>query len=312
MFLSHNNIEFTNRSFVKYVRVIIFCLSVVYINSCTPDNTINPAQYEIYISISSDQTPAVSPDGEWIAYYHKNLESPENPDYPTGLYIMSINGNNRRLLIKGSHFQPAWSPDGKWIVFSSDGVIQIINFSGDSIRTYQGLNDLPFYSPDWSSDGKSIIISAPITEAGGVYTITPDFSETTHLLKPLENNGMYASYSRDDKKIVYEKGGQSLSSVEIFILELSSMAETRLTYNKYDDRHSRWSPANDLIAWSRHVQIFKMNIDGSNQQRLDYGQYPSWTPDGEKIVYSNANSNFTKEVLWIIDINGTDKLQLTF
>ena len=60
------------------------------------------------------------------------------------------------------------------------------------------------------------------------------------------------------------------------------------------------------------MEIYIMSTDGSNRHRLDYGQYPNWTPDGQFIVYSNANNDFTKEVLWKIDINGKNKIQLTF
>ena len=39
---------------------------------------------------------------------------------------------------------------------------------------------------------------------------------------------------------------------------------------------------------------------------------PAWSPDGQFIIYSNTNNDFTKEVLWKIDINGNNKIQLTY
>lgn len=39
---------------------------------------------------------------------------------------------------------------------------------------------------------------------------------------------------------------------------------------------------------------------------------PAWSPDGQSIIYSNTNNDFTKEVLWKIDINGNNKIQLTY
>src|SRR5690554_1376336 len=144
--------------------------------SCNPEDGLkNPADYELYISISAEKNPAVSPDGNLIAYFHWSLIVPEPDDYPTGLYVMRMDGTERRLLLRGWHYSPSWSPDGQWLVFTSDGILQIINLQGDSIRTFQGVNNLPLHSPDWSKDGKEILFSSPLTLEGGVFAMTPDF-----------------------------------------------------------------------------------------------------------------------------------------
>jgi len=136
--------------------------------SCNPEDSIrNPADYEQYITISGDKYPAISPDGSLIAYYHKCLEYPEPEVYPTGLYVMDNDGTNRRLLFKGDHWSPSWSPDGQWLVFTSGDTLQIINLEGDSIRTFQGIGDLPLYFPDWSKDGKLILFGSPLE--GGIH-----------------------------------------------------------------------------------------------------------------------------------------------
>lgn len=295
----------------RHFALIVYLTFIIF--ACNPEDELkNPANYELYISISSDQTPTVSPSGENIAYFHQCLEYPEPEDYPTGLYIMNIDGGNRKLLLKGNHREPSWSPDGNWLVFSSGGTLQIINLQGDSIRTFQGVDDLPLFWPDWSNDGETIIFSAPLGNEGGVFTMNDRFNNVINIFESPENNGKYASYSPDNNNIVYEKGNQSFSSVEIFTLNLISGKETRLTNDNKDDRHSTWSPTGELIAWSSNVQINHMSTDGGNRKRLDYGQYPSWTPDGKKIIYSNANQDFTKEVLWSIDINGENKSQITY
>jgi len=287
---------------------------VVIVQSCE-NNNIDPASYEKYISISADQYSAVSPDGTRIAYYHRCLEYPEPVDYPTGLYVIDIDGTNRNLILRGDHFSPDWSPDGRSLVFSSNGILQIIDVDGDSIRTFNGLpgfSHLPLHEPDWSSDGDEIIFSAPLTDDGGVFKVTPDLLSVTRILLPATNNGMYASWSPDRSKIVYEKGNRSLESVEIFIIDTALISEQQLTYDKKDDRNAKWSLNGGLIAWSSDVRISIIDINGNNRKTLDYGQYPSWSPESDFLVYSNANSDFTKEVLWKISINGSDKAQITF
>lgn len=303
----------------KLIQIIEFQLILLqvsilsFITSCKPEDDIkNPANYELYISISADKTPAVSPDGNLIAYYHSSLEVPEPENYPTGLYIMRFDGTERKLVVRGMNYSPSWSPDGNWLVFSSDGILKITNIIGDSLRSFQGLNNLPLHSPDWSKDGKDILFSSPLTLEGGVFSMSPDFSHLRQILNPIENNGMYARWSPNKSKIVYTKGNQSWKSTEIFTFDTLLKTEVRLTNNDRDDRDPSWSQKGDFISWSSNVEIYWMNNDGSFQRKLDYGQYPTWTPDGQFIVYSNANQDFTKEVLWKIDINGKNKVQLTY
>lgn len=291
----------------------LFCLFAVIIISCKPeDNPVIPTNYELYISISADKNPAVSPDGNLVAYYHMCLKVPEPADYPTGLYVMRLDGTERRLLLPGIHFSPSWSPDGQWLVFTSGGILQIINLEGDSIRTFQGINDLPLYTPDWSKDGKEILFSAPLTLEGGVFAMFPDFSHVRRILSPIENNGMYARWSPNKNSIVYEKGNQAWKSTEIFTIDTSLTLETRLTNDSRDDRSPSWSATGEFISWSSNMEIYRMSTDGSNRRRLDYGQYPNFSPNGQFIIYSNANIDITKEVLWRIDTNGKNKIQLTF
>ena len=54
-----------------------------------------------------------------------------------------------------------------------------------------------------------------------------------------------------------------------------------------------------------------MNSDGSNQQEIGYGNDPSWSVNNE-IVFSHANVNFSKEVLYTVNPDGSNKNQITF
>jgi Tol biopolymer transport system component len=295
-------------------KILLLSVIACVMQSCE-DNDIDPASYEKYISISADQYPAISPDGTRVAYYHRCLEFPEPVDYPTGLYVMDVDGTNRNLVIRGDHFSPDWSPDGRSLVFSSNGTLQIINVDDDNIRTFNGLPgfpELPLHTPDWSSDGEEIIFSAPLTTNGGVFKVTPDLLSVKRILLPVTNNGMYASWSPDRSKIVYQKGNRSLESVEIFIIDTAMISEQQLTHDKKDDRAAKWSPNGEVIAWSSDVRITTININGNNRKTLGYGRYPSWSPGSDFLIYSFANSDYTKEVLWRINIDGSNNSQITF
>ena len=293
--------------------ILSFMVNQLLLMSCNPEGGLpSPGNYIGHIELSTDETAAVSPDGNLIAYFHASHESPEPPDYPTGLYLIDSDGTNRRLLLEGGHWSPSWSPDSQWLVFTSGGVLQIINVAGDSIRTFQGINEDPLQWPRWSLDGERILFSAPLNAEGGVFSMTPDFNDVTQILAPIENHGMFASWSPDRSNIVYNKSIDGIVLSEIFILELATNKEIRLTYNDVNDKHSTWSADGQLISWNSNTQIYLMSIDGSNQQRLDYGRFPAIGHNSQYIVYSNATSDYKKEVLWKIDITGKNKIQLTY
>jgi len=295
------------------MKILIFITLLLLITpACLPEQDFNnPIDYADYITNSSDQYPAVSPDGTQVAYFHLNLKNPEPEDYPTGLYIMNIDGTNRKLLLKGGHFQPDWAPDGKRLVFSSLGVIRIIDIDTEEIRTFEGIDDLPLFFPDWSVDGKHILFSCPYVKGGGGFKCTPLFEQVKQIYSHYQFNA-YPSKWLSDSKLIGVSFANDWSAEEICIVDTTLTYIKRLTFNDVTDRDPTVSNDGKIIAWSSKVQIHTMNIDGSNIKRLDYGQYPAWTPDGKWIVYSNASPDFKSEVLWKIGIDGKNKSQLTF
>jgi Tol biopolymer transport system component len=292
--------------------IVLFSL-VLLTHSCKiKDDSINPADYELYISISSDKYPSVSPDGTLIAYYHKSLVYPEPSGNPTGLYVMNMDGTNKRLMLKGEHWTPRWSPDGQWLTFSSNGTIEIIKIDGDSIRTCQGINDVPLFYPDWSKNGKMILMNSPYVNGGGVFISDLQFKFVRQLFDQTKFSGFSAQWVPDMSKIIYEKVSHEWAGGEIFIMDTLGINDSRITNDNLDDRNPTLSNNGNLITWSRNMRIMVMNVNGTKQKTLDYGQFPSWSPNSDYIIYSNANSDRTKEVLWKINFDGTNKTQLTY
>lgn len=290
-------------------KLLILYIFSAFLFSCSPkDDSINPEDYELYISISADQYPAISPDGSLIAYYHISLEFPAPEDYPTGLYIMNSDGTDRRLLLRGENWGPSWSPDGQWIVFTSGGIIEIINLLGDSIRTSVNLFNDPVYFPNWSPNGESIILSTPYGDAG-ILVCDPFFISEHKLKINTGLPGFDPCWSPDQGKILYVK--YVSDSEELFVVDTAGINETQITHNGKINRYPDWSPNGIFVTWSKNTHIMVMNIDGTNLKTLDYGQYPTWAPGSNYIVYSNANKDFTKEVIWKINIDGSNKIQLT-
>jgi len=73
----------------------------------------------------------------------------------------------------------------------------------------------------------------------------------------------------------------------------------------------RWSHKGDKIAfvstrYDSKGDIWIMNADGSNQERMTYEDtgdyYPAWSPDDKYIVYSSSTSGKNNHALWIIEV----------
>ncbi|WP_192349031.1 PD40 domain-containing protein [Algoriphagus sp. Y33] len=294
--------------------ILLFLLSISAI-SCSQFPEPSPVNYELYVS-DRDQYPKFSPDGEHIAYYHVNSQLADSEDYPTGLYIIDKNGNNRRLVLRGTHLNPAWSPDGQWLVFSTSGVLQKCKTDGDSLMTFKE-NDLSQYSsyffPDWISNGTEILFDRAENIAGesNLLSIKKDFTG----LRPIFGNFIVAGrdpeLSPSGGRLVYTKASGDWDGWRIFAMDTTGDNELMLTENNNDNRSPTWSADGQMIAWSKNVRIHVMDSDGNNQTPLSPGVYPSWSVQGE-IVYSHANHDYSKEVLYMIDPDESNRRQLTF
>lgn len=284
------------------------------LNSCVPECCNTPTNY--VINGPQDLYPSFSPNGEFIAYYHHEGDSPNPPGYPTGLYIIDKAGDNRKLVLVGNHYSPSWSPDGVWLVFSTDGIIQKCKINGGGLTRFSELDTLEypaFFFPDWTSGGKYILFDKPFNPEWGFYYMGSDFQNGERIFG-LEILGRNPELSPNEEFLIYETGKGGADNVkvsEIFLSDTLGSPKIQLTQNNKDNRAPSWSPDGQRIVWSSSLQICTMNIDGSNQRKITFGNDPSWSTH-DKIVFSHANSNYTKELLYIVDPDGKNKEQVTF
>ena len=199
-----------------------------------------------------------------------------NRDGAPQIYIMNINGENVKRItnLPDGACQPDWSPDGSKLAFISpcDGnntkypqsSLFIINADGTGLLP---LRTIPGgdYEPDWSPDGN--LIAFTTLRDGLPHLYTYDIKEN--------------SFSR-----------------------LSNPANT--------DRSPAWSPDGKFIAFESNrlgqPLIFIMDSSGGNIQqvtRLENGNsfLPSWSPDGNALVYSQGSS---RPQLVIMILKGSD------
>ncbi|MEL6151883.1 MAG: protein kinase, partial [Chloroflexota bacterium] len=100
-----------------------------------------------------DQYPAVSPDGEKIAFLGVHETT-----WDLHVKDLNVRGNGRRILVNGvDDYHPAWSPDSAWIVFASDvrgdGALDLFRLRPDGTDPAPLLTDDRRNStPQWYGD----------------------------------------------------------------------------------------------------------------------------------------------------------------
>ena len=218
--------------------------------------------------------------------------------WPTSeIYVMNADGTNQRRLTDNpaSDYSPSWSPDGKRIAFMSDR-----DGHAHPIR-------------DWRSPTSEIYVMD--ANGGNQQNLTND-----------PHGDRSPSWSPDGKHIVFETDRDNNS--EIYVMNADGTNQRRLTNNRTEDRYPAWSPDGERIAFSArregHVvhnldstyEIYVMDVDGENQQRLTENRNndwrPSWSPDGKRIAFSSdRKGDLANFEIYVMDADGGNQQKLT-
>ena len=105
-------------------------------------------------SVKGASRPAVSPDGQWLAY--NSTEGEEE------LYVARSDGSGLRQITAGNQRNrgPRWSPDGKRIALfsrrSGDWEVWTTDPAGEDFRQLTSLGGYNVAWPVWSPDGKRL------------------------------------------------------------------------------------------------------------------------------------------------------------
>jgi TolB protein len=172
------------------------------------------------------------------------------------IWVMDPDGKNQRQLtrFRSTSIQPTVSPDGSKIAFTSYARINpaIFIFSVDPVR------DLRFYNQ-----------RASVNE-------TPEFTP-------------------DGKQMVYASSAPNDRCCRIYIANLDGSGLRPITNSSFIDVEPKVNPktGNEIVFVSGRSgpqQIYRMNMDGSDIERLTPGEgeasNPSWHPDGQMIAYA--------------------------
>ena len=126
-------------------------------------------------------------------------------------------------------------------------------------------------------------------------------------------------WAGDGRHVVFVFGGNSegTDTAGIFIYDLEDsttrlLVEGDLLVGAPLPLHPSFSPDSRWVVFSWYDEIWKVKVDGDSLTQLTFsdegGKYfPSWSPDGSKILYTNVNIKYGN--IWIMNADGSGKRQ---
>ena len=221
-------------------------------------------------------------------------QSPPSTPVANELYVVNADGTDKRLLARHRYLGPpvgalsAWSPDGQTIAFASYSRLLFVNADGSGQRNVTRELGLR-QLPIWSPDGRRIAV---VRCRGGqrcdIYVMNVDGSGLRRLTRG-DSSG-FPIWSPNGRRIAFLRAQPSQTNPsaqpEVWVMNADGSGQRRLARGFT----SAWSPDGQKIAFTDTDKpgLYVMNADGSRQRRLtDYVVgSAAWSPDGEKILFS--------------------------
>jgi len=247
------------------------------------------------------------------------------------VYTMNPDGSDVRQLTSltngNSSFWATWSADGRQIVFSEfpppDGFGQLWMMNADGSNQHLLLSD-PGYddeAPSFSPDGTYVVFASCTSFHNEfpcvIKRVQTDGSGLTALtLLHIERGDFYPAYSPDGNAIAFGSFGRDGVIAGLYLMNPDGSDVRSLTIPEISAFLPDWSPNGTTLAFSSHCcnpelpSLYAERADIRRMQRLTHNQgfidlAPSWSPQGDAIVFERNDVVDGSSGIWVIGIDGS-------
>lgn len=261
-------------------------------------------------------SPKVSPDGNWILYNLRSVDSAKDKS-SSDLWMISWDGKEQVQLTygNGGESEAQWSPDGKYISFlASRGedkfsqVYVLDRRGGEAKKLTNVKGDIQGY--DWAPNGQQILL--------GIKDQSYADTASTKIRKPYVIDRYH--FKQD------YQGYLDSTASHLYLFTLSTKKLDTLTRGIYSEREAVFSPDGQRIAFAsnrtenpdknENFDIYVMDAKpGATPVQLTKwvgeDRNPEWSPNGQWIAYSQSSSNepftmYGQNQLAVVSVNGGD------